>query len=139
MRRVAIAGVLAFNPSILVLDEPTAGLDPRGRREIMALFQMLHEKENLTTILVTHSMDDAAKYADQVVVMHGGTSVMNGSPEEVFRDEERLRSYQLGLPKTVSFQKDFEKLIGRPFSNLALTEEQLAEMIVAAAKEDSSC
>ncbi len=139
MRRVAIAGVLAFNPSILVLDEPTAGLDPRGRHEIMELFQVLHEKENLTTILVTHSMDDAAKYADQVVVMHDGTSVMHGTPEEVFSDEEKLQSYRLGLPKTVKFQQDIEKLIGRTLPGLALTEEQLAEMIVAAVEEDPSC
>lgn len=139
MRRVAIAGVLAFNPSILVLDEPTAGLDPRGRQEIMDLFQLLHERENLTTILVTHSMDDAAKYADQVVVMHDGTAVMNGTPREVFSHEEKLQTYRLGLPRTVQFQRDIEKLIGQPLPSLALTEEQLAEMIATAAKGESSC
>lgn len=139
MRRVAIAGVLAFNPSILVLDEPTAGLDPRGRHEIMELFHTLHKKENLTTILVTHSMEDAAKYADQVVVMHGGTSVISGPPEEVFADEEKLQSYRLGLPRTVKFQREIEKLIGRSLQGIALTEVGLAEMIVAATKEDLSC
>lgn len=139
MRRVAIAGVLAFNPSILVLDEPTAGLDPRGRHEIMELFHTLHKKENLTTILVTHSMEDAAKYADQVIVMHGGTAVMSGAPEEVFADEEKLQAYRLGLPRTVKFQRDIEKLIGRSLEGIALTEEALAKMIVTAAKEDSSC
>lgn len=139
MRRVAIAGVLAFNPSILVLDEPTAGLDPRGRNEIMDLFRRLHEEENLTTILVTHSMDDAAKYADQVVVMHEGTAVMSGKPEEVFSDEEGLNLYRLGLPKTVQFQRKIEQLIGRKLPFVALNEPDLAEMIAAAAKEDSPC
>lgn len=139
MRRVAIAGVLAFNPSILVLDEPTAGLDPRGRLEIMALFHTLHKKENLTTILVTHSMEDAAKYADQVIVMHDGTSVMSGPPEAIFADEEKLQAYRLGLPRTVKFQKDIEQLIGRKLKGIALTEDALAKMIVAATKEDSSC
>ena len=90
MRRVAIAGVLAFKPSVLVLDEPTAGLDPRGRKEIMELFNVLHKQENLTTILVTHSMEDAASYADNIIVMSDGTSVMTGTPEEVFGDEEKL-------------------------------------------------
>lgn len=139
MRRVAIAGVLAFKPSILVLDEPTAGLDPRGRQEIMALFHTLHKKENLTTILVTHSMEDAAKYADEVIVMHDGTAVMSGRPEEVFADEDKMNMYRLGLPRTVRFQRDIEKLIGRPLEGIALTEETLAEMIVAATKGDSSC
>ena len=135
MRRVAIAGVLAFKPSVLVLDEPTAGLDPRGRKEIMELFSLLHERENLTTILVTHSMEDAARYADNILVMHDGTSVMTGTPEEIFGDEEKLASYRLGLPRSVKFQRDFEKLIGRSLPTLALTEEKLAEAIAKAAEE----
>ncbi|MEK3936945.1 energy-coupling factor ABC transporter ATP-binding protein [Sporosarcina sp. FSL W7-1349] len=135
MRRVAIAGVLAFNPSILVLDEPTAGLDPRGRKEIMDLFYRLHKEKNLTTVLVTHSMEDAARYADHVIIMHGGRSVMDGTPEEVFSDAEKLGAYRLGVPRSVKFQRDIEKLIGRPLPGLALTEEQLAAAIAAAAKE----
>ena len=135
MRRVAIAGVLAFKPSVLVLDEPTAGLDPRGRQEIMELFQRLHVEEKLTTILVTHSMEDAARYADHLIVMHGGRSVVAGTPQEVFGDEERLSAYRLGLPRSVRFQRDMEKLIGRPLPGIALTEEQLAQAIVQAASE----
>lgn len=136
MRRVAIAGVLAFKPSILVLDEPTAGLDPRGRKEIMELFHLLHKRENLTTILVTHSMEDAARYADNIIVMHDGRSVLAGEPADVFGDEERLSSYRLGLPRSVKFQRNFEKLIGRPLPVLALTEEKLAEVIAQAAVEE---
>ncbi|PIC64999.1 energy-coupling factor ABC transporter ATP-binding protein [Sporosarcina sp. P13] len=127
MRRVAIAGVLAFKPSVLVLDEPTAGLDPRGRKEIMELFHQLHEQENLTTILVTHSMEDAARYSDRIVVMHGGTAVMEGTPEEIFNQEELLRSYRLSIPRSVRFQRTIEKMIGQRFSRLALTEEILAQ------------
>lgn len=135
MRRVAIAGVLAFQPSVLVLDEPTAGLDPRGRQEIMELFHRLHVEQQLTTILVTHSMEDAARYADHIIVMHGGRSVLSGTPAEVFADEEKLASYRLGLPRSLQFQRDFEKKIGRPLPGLALTEEQLATALVQAAKE----
>lgn len=136
MRRVAIAGVLAFKPSVLVLDEPTAGLDPRGRLEIMELFNRLHVEEKLTTILVTHSMEDAARYADNIIVMHNGSSVMSGTPQEVFADEERLTSFRLGLPRSVKFQRDIEKLIGRPLRGLALTEAQLAKAIAFAATEE---
>lgn len=136
MRRVAIAGVLAFKPSILILDEPTAGLDPRGRKEIMELFARLHKEEGLTTILVTHSMEDAARYADQIIVMHEGRSVLSGTPEEVFAEEELLSSFRLGLPRSVAFQRDVEKLIGKPLGGIALTEEQLSASIAAALKEE---
>lgn len=135
MRRVAIAGVLAFKPSVLVLDEPTAGLDPRGRKEIMDLFKLLHKEEKLTTILVTHSMEDAARYADHIIVMSEGTSVITGTPTEVFEDNERLSKYRLGLPRTVKFQRDFEKMSGLTLPQLALTEEQLATMIASALLE----
>lgn len=73
MRRVAIAGVLAMEPEVLVLDEPTAGLDPKGQKELMEMFYKLHKEKGLTVILVTHNMEDAAKYAEQIVVMHKGT------------------------------------------------------------------
>jgi energy-coupling factor transport system ATP-binding protein len=136
MRRVAIAGVLAFKPSVLVLDEPTAGLDPRGRHEIMELFNRLHVEEKLTTILVTHSMEDAARYADNIIVMHNGSSVMSGTPQEVFADEQKLKSFRLDLPRSVKFQRDIEKLIGRPLQGLALTEGQLAKAIAFAATEE---
>lgn len=135
MRRVAIAGVLAFKPSVLVLDEPTAGLDPRGRKEIMGLFKLLHEQENLTTILVTHSMEDAARYADHIIVMSENTSVITGTPTEVFSNDEILAKYRLDLPRSVKFQQDFEKMSGLALPGLALTEERLAEMIAGSLKE----
>lgn len=105
MRRVAIAGVLAMGPEVLVLDEPTAGLDPKGRKEIMDLFYRLHKEQNLTIILVTHSMEDAAKYSDEIIVMHKGTVAMQGSPREVFSEADKLASLGLDLPETVKLQQ----------------------------------
>lgn len=135
MRRVAIAGVLAFKPSVLILDEPTAGLDPQGRREIMKLFEKFHREEGLTTILVTHSMEDAARYAEHVIVMHEGYSVLSGPPEEVLTDAEQLASYRLQLPRTVKFQRDFERLVGQTLPEVALTEEKLAALITDLARK----
>lgn len=129
MRRVAIAGVLAMEPSVLVLDEPTAGLDPRGRLEIMDLFHKLHVDKGLTTILVTHSMEDAARYADRVAIMHEGQCVLSGDPIEIFGNEERLAEFRLAAPRVVRFQREFEALLGYPLSKLCLTEERLAEEI----------
>ncbi len=95
MRRVAIAGVLAMEPEVLVLDEPTAGLDPRGRKEIMDMFYSLHKQRNLTTILVTHSMEDAAAYADELIVMHKGTVKAKGRRGSFFQG--KTISLPLGL------------------------------------------
>ena len=135
MRRVAIAGVLAMNPEVLVLDEPTAGLDPRGRKEIMELFYRIHQEKGLTTVLVTHSMEDAARYADRIALMHRGKCVLEGSPEEVFADEERLLDYRLELPQTVKFQRTVEKMMGRRLPTICLTEEQLAKELALFLKE----
>ena len=98
MRRVAIAGILAMEPEILVLDEPTAGLDPLGRRELMKLFASLH-RAGMTIILVSHSMEDVAEYANFVYVLEKGRIVMSGHPKEVFQDVEGLEQIQLGVPK----------------------------------------
>lgn len=127
MRRVAIAGVLAMNPEVLVLDEPTAGLDPRGRKEIMDLFYKLHIEKGLTTILVTHSMEDAARYADRIAIMHNGRCVLQGIPKEIFSDEDRLMDYRLELPQSIKFQKKLEEMMNKKLPSLCLTEEALAE------------
>lgn len=97
-RRVAIAGVLAMSPSYLVLDEPTAGLDPKSRDEILEEIKHLHEKLNITIILVSHSMDDVAKYADRIIVMHDTEVKMIGSPREVFKEHKELRMIGLDIP-----------------------------------------
>jgi len=98
-RRVAIAGVLAMKPEILVLDEPTAGLDPRGRDEILGRIAELHKKHNLTTILVSHSMEDIAKLVDRIIVMNKGKIALDGPPEEVFRHAKELNEIGLDVPK----------------------------------------
>ena len=116
MRRVAIAGMLAMEPTVLVLDEPTAGLDPLGRKELMTLFKKLH-LAGMTIVLVTHLMDDVAAYADQVYVMEKVRLVKSGKPSEVFQDVAFMENVQLGVPKITAFCKrladrgvDFKKL-----------------------------
>ncbi|MFS9081611.1 energy-coupling factor transporter ATPase [Streptococcus mitis] len=104
MRRVAIAGMLAMEPAILVLDEPTAGLDPLGRKELMNLFKKLHQS-GMTIVLVTHLMDDVAEYANQVYVMEKGRLVKGGKPSDVFQDVVFMEEVQLGVPKITSFCK----------------------------------
>ena len=104
MRRVAIAGMLAMEPTVLVLDEPTAGLDPFGRKELMTLFKELH-LSGMTIVLVTHLMDDVAAYADQVYVMEKGRLVKSGKPCEVFQDVASMEKVQLGVPKITAFCK----------------------------------
>ncbi|WP_087975067.1 energy-coupling factor ABC transporter ATP-binding protein [Oceanobacillus rekensis] len=124
MRRVAIAGVLAVKPDVLVLDEPTAGLDPRGQKEIMDMFYKLHKEQGLTTILVTHSMEDALKYADQVLILNKGTKFMEGTPLEVFNEKDALQSVQLDVPEIVQFLNRFEEKFGQtiPFQKQSIKE-----------------
>lgn len=135
MRRVAIAGVLAMEPEVLVLDEPTAGLDPKGRREIMDLFYRLHKEQGLTTVLVTHSMEDAARYANRVAIMHHGRCVLTGEPEDVFSDEEQLADYRLDIPRSVRLQRQFEERTGLSLKEICLTEEQLSSAVAHALLE----
>jgi energy-coupling factor transport system ATP-binding protein len=98
-RRAAIAGVLAMRPKILILDEPTAGLDPAGREEILTQLRALHSKGGMTVVLVTHSMEDAAKTAGRILVMRAGKIVMDGKPKEIFSQGERLREMGLNAPQ----------------------------------------
>jgi len=98
-RRVAIAGVLAMKPEVLILDEPTAGLDPKGRDEILAQIKRLHEKDKLTVILVSHSMEDVAKLVSKIYVMDKGKLALTGAPSEVFENAEYLESIGLDIPQ----------------------------------------
>ena len=127
MRRVAIAGILAMEPEILVLDEPTAGLDPKGRRELMTLFKELHQN-GMTIVLVTHLMDDVANYADYVNVLEGGKLVRSGYPKEVFQDVAFLESKQLGIPKITKFAQQLVKR-GLHLDTLPITIEEFAEVV----------
>ncbi len=97
-QRVAIASILAMEPECIILDEPTAMLDPRGRKEVISTVKMLNENKNITVILITHYMDEAVK-ADRVIVMHKGSVMMDGEPKEVFSHAEELKSYGLDVPQ----------------------------------------
>ena len=127
MRRVAIAGILAMEPSILVLDEPTAGLDPIGRKELMALFKKLHQ-DGITIVLVTHLMDDVAEFADQVYVMEKGKLVKGGKPSLVFQNVEFMEKIQLGVPKITRFAQRLADR-GVSFKQLPITIEEFKEFI----------
>ena len=98
-RRVAIAGVLAMKPEYLIRDEPTAGLDPGGRDEILDLLKNLHEQSGISIILVSHSMEDIANYAQRILVLNGGRIVLSGTPREVFRHADELSGYGLSVPQ----------------------------------------
>jgi energy-coupling factor transport system ATP-binding protein len=98
-RRVAIAGVVAMEPKVLILDEPTAGLDPKGRDEILAQIQKLHKEYGMTIVLVSHSMEDVAKVANRVIVMNSGEIILDGEPKEVFKESEVLESVGLAVPQ----------------------------------------
>ena len=98
-RRVAIAGVLAMKPEVLILDEPTAGLDPKGRDDILGLVEKLHKEQNITIILVSHSMEDVAKYVSRLVVMNQGEKVFDGTPKDVFRHYKELEAMGLAAPQ----------------------------------------
>ena len=127
MRRVAIAGILAMEPSILVLDEPTAGLDPIGRKELMSLFKKLHQ-DGITIVLVTHLMDDVAEFADQVYVMEKGKLVKSGKPSLVFQNVEFMEKIQLGVPKITRFAQRLAER-GVSFKQLPITIEEFKEFI----------
>lgn len=104
-RRVAIAGVLAMKPEILILDEPTAGLDPSAHRDVLDLIRRIHRQEDMTILLVSHNMGDIAELADRVLVMNRGRLVMNGTPAEVFARGKQLREMGLGLPPATEFME----------------------------------
>lgn len=104
-RRVAIAGVLAMKPEILILDEPTAGLDPSAHRDVLELIRRIHRQERMTILLVSHNMGDIAELADRVLVMNRGRLVMNGAPAEVFARGKQLREMGLGQPQAMEFME----------------------------------
>ena len=128
MRRVAIAGILAMQPDILVLDEPTAGLDPQGRKELMSRFKQLH-LSGITIVLVTHLMDDVADYATAVNVMEKGRLVLSGTPKDVFQKVAFLKEKQLGVPKITEFALQLQEK-GYSFESLPITIEEFVEVLV---------
>lgn len=132
MRRVAIAGILAMEPKVLVLDEPTAGLDPKARIEMMELFKHLHQ-EGQTVVLVTHNMDDVAEYADKVYLLEKGRVISSGTPQDVFQNVEFLMQHELGVPKTTEFAVKLGQR-GMLFDRLPIKRQELIQMLKEAKK-----
>ena len=128
-RRVAIAGVLAMKPEVLILDEPTAGLDPRGRDEILDQIQVLHESQGMTIILVSHSMEDIAKYADRLMLMNHGEKAFDGTPREVFEHYKELEAMGLAAPQ-VTYISHALKEYGVPVKEDVTTVEEARDAIL---------
>ena len=128
-RRAAIAGVLAMRPKVLVLDEPTAGLDPRGRDEILDQIAELHKKTGITVILVSHSMEDIAKYVDRIIVMNRGEKFLDGTPREVFAHYQELEEVGLAAPQVTYIMHDLRQN-GLQVGNDVTTVEEAADEIM---------
>lgn len=134
-RRVAIAGVVAMEPKVLILDEPTAGLDPKGRDDILGNIKELHNEYNMTIILVSHSMEDVAKLATRILVMDKGKCILNGTPSKIFKEINTLESVGLGVPQvTYLVQRLREK--GFNISEDVFTVEQAKTEILKALKKN---
>ena len=129
MRRVAIAGVLATKPSVYVLDEPTAGLDPKGQKEIMDMFYNMHKEERVTTILVTHSMEDALHYSDYLIILNKSEKYMEGRPEDIFTKEEKLKHVQLQIPESIQFLQKYNQMFDTEFPLITKSPKEIASFI----------
>lgn len=132
-RRVAIAGVLAMQPKVLILDEPTAGLDPKGRDEILDCISELHRKKDMTVILVSHSMEDVAKYVERIIVMNKGKVFLDGSPKEVFAHYKELEEIGLAAPEVTYIMNELAAK-GLPVNTEATTLEEAKEEILRVMK-----
>ena len=128
-RRAAIAGVLAMRPKVLVLDEPTAGLDPKGRDEILDQISYLHKESDMTVILVSHSMEDIAKYADRIIVMNQGQVMFNSTPKEVFAHYKELEAVGLAAPQVTYIMHELEEK-GLAVDTRAATVKEAADSIM---------
>ncbi|HHV46295.1 MAG TPA: energy-coupling factor transporter ATPase [Tissierellia bacterium] len=128
-RRVAIAGVLAMNPKVLILDEPTAGLDPRGRDEILGELKKLYEEENITIILVSHSMEEIAMLVNRIIVMHKGKVAMDGKTREVFKEKKKLEELGLGIPQITQFMREY-RMKGNPVDDTVITVEEAKNELI---------
>ncbi len=133
-RRVAIAGVLAMKPEVLILDEPTAGLDPKGRDEILDQIAYLHKERNITVILVSHSMEDVAKYVDRLIVMNDGQVMYDDIPKRVFANYKELEAMGLAAPQ-VTYVMNALREKGIPVRTEATTIEEASEEILRLARE----
>ncbi len=133
-RRVAIAGVIAMQPDILILDEPTAGLDPKAHQDILDMIQRIHENVSSIIIFVSHNMNDIARLSDRVLVMHEGKLVMNGTPKEIFSESEKLFEMGLGLPEVTKLMQDLT-LGGVKVPTSVLTIDEAEKILIEKLKD----
>lgn len=138
MRRVAIAGVLAMRPSVLVLDEPAAGLDPKGRDSLLDMILSLREERGTTLIMVTHSMDDVARMADRVLVMNHGRLIHDTTPQQLFQQVEEMEAIGLGVPEAAKLAYLLRKK-GLPIADTAITPEAVQQELIRLWKEGPAC
>lgn len=134
-RRVAIAGVIAMKPEVLILDEPTAGLDPKAHRDVLQMIEKVHSHEGNIIFLISHNMDDIARMADKILVMDNGRLAMQGTAEEIFSQEEKLASMGLALPSSAQLMKLARKK-GLPFDGNFLRLEDAEEALYQFLKKD---
>lgn len=127
-RRVAIAGVVAMKPDVLILDEPTAGLDPRAHKEIIDMLITLHKRSECIIILVSHNMEDVAKITDRIIVMHNGSVFAEGTPREIYRERDRLLGIGLEIPQAMLFMKTLEEKGIRLNTDVMTIEEAVSEV-----------
>lgn len=133
-RRVAIAGVLAMKPKVLILDEPTAGLDPASKRDMLEVIKRLRQERNLIVVFVSHNMKDIAELSDRIIVMNGGKLVMNGSPKEVFARASELKSMGLSVPPVTEILYEVSEKLGLEFKPI-FEEREAAKCIAEQLKE----
>jgi len=138
MRRVAIAGVVALQPQYLILDEPAAGLDPCGRDDIFTKLIELHKKTETTIILVSHNMDDVAKMANRLIVMHEGQISLDGSPKEIFKHTEKLKAAGVDVPQVTALLSRL-KVAGLDIDEHILTVDDAVKSIIASLRRKKSC
>ena len=127
-RKAAIAGVLAMNPEVLILDEPTAALDPYGRDEILSILEDLHRKKNITILLVSHSMDEVARFAQRIIVMDKGEILMDGTPADIFRRHKELEEIGLAAPQAMYIMKELKEY-GLPVDTEIFTPQEAVKEI----------
>lgn len=134
MRKVAIAGILASNPDILILDEPTVGLDPRGKIELMKLLKEIQDKTHKTIIMISHDMNVVAEYAKRIIVMNQGNLVFDGKKRDLFGDPDKLSSFNLDYPECAKIALELKNRGLIKFKELPLTKEELYQVLVDACK-----
>ena len=135
MRRVAIAGILASDPEILILDEPTVGLDPVGKEDLLNLLKEIQEKTHKSIVMITHDMDNVARFAKRVIVMNKAEIAFDGTPQELFNNDEILESYNLDLPECAKYAKALKEKGLINYQDIPLTKEKLLEVIKEAYHE----